>query len=48
MIRSLAQKPVRPLVVVEIPNAGDAGHVATVIVGRASLLFKVGKILRRR
>lgn len=46
VIRELAHEGVRTLVVIEIPDARDAGRVASIIVGRASFFPQIGKILR--
>ena len=43
MIGSLAQEPVRPFVIVEIPNAGDARRMAPVIVCRTPLSSRWAK-----
>lgn len=48
MIRDLFNEGVRPLVVVDIPYAGDAGRVAPIIVRRTSLFLQMSEILRGR
>lgn len=45
VIRELAHEGVRALVVIDIPNAGDASCMAPIIVRRASFFPQIGKIL---